>query len=157
MGWTDEEAADLAIPASRGPSKGLRPTPPFLMIRVDIFGQSIGTDETIYRQSGSYANRYREGQRRGLVNIQGFGFEAADWLERLAMNIDKAPDPLSIVNTGEIVDISEIEGTTFQARFSRDFNVSYGLVDGPETAVEAEAVDADLDAPLDIELNVDWS
>ncbi len=148
-GWTESEAAYKAIPAQRGARKEERPDPPFLMIRVDVFGQTVGTDETKYVDDDGVKRRVRFGQRRGLVNIQAFGFEAADWLEELAMYIDEVPDPLSITSIGEILDISDIAGTTHEARFSRDFNIAYTVIDKPTLSekgtVEAESVEGDLE------------
>lgn len=125
LGWTEAQAADLIVPVDRGPEKGRRPAVPFVTVDFALSGQQVGTDEKRNLADGT---RVRRGTRRGRVNIQGFGLATSDWLEDLAMNADLATAPLTIHSYGEIVDISNIAGTHIEARYSRDFDVDYAVI-----------------------------
>lgn len=157
--WTDAEAADLVIPVDRGSVKGLRPAVPFLTVDLALFGQQVGTDEKKYAADG---DKYTRGTRRGRVNIQGFGLETSDWLEELAMWAELAPSPLTVNAYGEIVDISQIAGTNIEARYSRDFDIAYALINGPRKFNEATSVSGNIEHDPDddsivIDFDVDLS
>lgn len=157
MGWTDEEAATKVVPADRGPVKGSRPDLPFLMLNIVGFGRIVGTDERAYLSSG----RRVKGERRGTLSFVGFGEETADWLTVLALNTDRAPDPLSVVEISQMNDVSVQLGTSIEYRFARDFPIAYGLLTDadptgftPATSVAGTVEDETGDQQ---DLFVDWS
>ena len=155
MGWTEEEAANLVVPVDRGPEKGRRPAIPFLTVDLALFGQQVGTDE---KKWASDLSKKTRGTRRGRVNIQGYGLETSDWLEALTMNVDLTAAPLTVNGYGEIIDISVLAGTHIEARYSRDFDIGYAVLETrANDFTEATQVisDIEVDGDLDITLDVD--
>lgn len=157
MGWTPDEAASKVVPADRGPVKGSRPDLPFLMLNIVSFGRIVGTDE----RANLAAGRRVKGERRGTLSFIGYGGETSDWLEMLGLNIDLAPDPLSVVAISQINDVSIQTGTSIEYRFNRDFPIAYGVLTDPDpngftpaTSVTGTVEDETGDQQ---DLFVDWS
>lgn len=159
IGWDDHCGAVRVIKAQKGPDKGPRPALPYLVVNLDVFGRTIGTDETVNKTSGSTS--HRKGDRSGVLNVQGFGLGSDDWLEMLALYIHKTETPLTVSSAGDIIDISEIAGSNIEARFSRDFDISYvvddavtGGFDPADTFITTvENEDETLSIPLTVDLS----
>lgn len=123
FGWSDSEVGMKAMHEERGSAKGPRPPLPFLTYSFTILDLADGMEENVYRPTG-YAVT---GGRTATLSIVGYGEGTDDWLARLGMSTQAAPEAITLENLSPILDISEFDETNIEARFAKDFTVFYRL------------------------------
>lgn len=156
MGWDDATGATKVIPVERGASKGPRPPLPFLEVNVSVPGQIFGTDEA----GKADGTTRKQGDRFGVLALRGFGLETSDWLASLEMNPPGRTDIFAVIESGEIIDISELAGTNIEARFGRDFQIFFRIIESARPGgPAATSVESTITTPDGVseDLVVDWS
>lgn len=148
LGITDSQI----IPAD---DKGPRPALPYLTVKVITADIPVGTDETIreLNPATDVPTVRGRGHRSGTVSVQGFGADSAGWMEVAALRLryDSIQRLLSdagiaVINRGGgVSDISALVDTEIEARYVRDFEISYTVLDtDAEDLTEAARVEYDV-------------
>lgn len=131
------------IPAD---DKGLRPTLPYLTVRVGPIGR-VGEEEAIHTENvdgDPVVNQL--GLRRSIVSVNGYGEGAEEWLARAVLHLGTkaATDALDngagivVVASFDPTDLSALVDTEIEARVQQDFEVFFELESDDEVFVEAE-------------------
>jgi hypothetical protein len=124
FGWEDEEMGDWAIREERGSLKGPRPPLPFLTYEFMLVDMPNGMDEEVPLDDGYGIT----GGRMATLVMTGYGTGAEELLTRLALAArPPLTDPLTIINLGPLLDISTLDETTIEPRYTKDFTVLYRL------------------------------
>lgn len=133
-----------------GDTDQVRPDKPYLTVKLIVEDTPVGQDEQLQKEDNDGVQRHvMRGARRATASVQGFGVETADWLTLAYISLENPlvraqldEDELSIRSMTGTNDISEKIGTEFEKRFSRDFEILYGIetTEGPEVN-EAQKLD----------------
>jgi hypothetical protein len=116
--------ADQVMLASRGPEPGPFSTPPCLVLDLTNIGEAQGM--TYRAQRG--ATDVTVAQYLGVVEVLGYGQQAADWITQLAMQAEVAGfDGFDLVDTGTTLDASQPTATGIEQIYVREFQVAYAV------------------------------
>lgn len=148
---TDENC----IPADGSPfgDDNPRPSLPYITIKVTTAGIPVGTTEQLRGESGGLPTVKGRAHKTGLVTINGYGVDTSGWIEvfELRLVYDSvirlfSDAGIAIIDRGGgTTDISALVDTQIEARFLREFEISYSVVDAvAETLVLAETAEVDL-------------
>lgn len=86
LGLTDSQV----IPQMQGDDHGPAPEGSYLVVMLSSFGTDTGTVAIVYDQATS--KEKRRAPRTATLNMYGYGDEAEDWLQTLAMFSDHYPE-----------------------------------------------------------------
>jgi hypothetical protein len=149
---TDENC----IPADGSPFSDENPRPnlPYITIKVTTADIPVGVDERIPKTEAPAAATVKgRGHRSGTVSVNGFGADSAGWLEVFTLRLQYETSirrlqaaGIAVINRGGgVTDLSALVDTSIEARFLREFEISYSVVDtDAEALVEAETIEVDL-------------
>jgi hypothetical protein len=171
------EPATAAAPNQIIPedSKGPRPAPPYLTVKVSAADTPDGVDEHRHADDGVGGVEWRsKGERGAVVDVQGFDTHGATttagWIEDAVLRLTR-PDVaavldaagLSVVNRGSTLDVSALLDTEIERRHLRSFELRYAVRDAAAAGVELETVEAVFEFrhrdgdpdPLPVEIEID--
>lgn len=142
------------IPAD---DKGPRPALPYLTVKLTTQHQRMGEDERGVEvldagEPGERVELTVTGARRAVLQVRGFGEAPGDWLAAAELALS---DPqvvmelgalgVGVRSLGGIIDVSALLDTKIEARWSQDYEITYGLRSRREAApVEEIGVDGEL-------------
>lgn len=159
---------ELVLKEVRGDFKG-RPSPPYFTVLVTLADSPVGVDESGHFDDGAGGVEWRaRGGRLASVSVQGFGALTRDAIDDIAIRLTR-PDVqslldaagLTVINRGNVLDVSTFIDTEIEPRFLREFELSYDIRDSGPGAPELETVETDLtlqspagDRTVDIDITV---
>lgn len=126
---------DLIKAYDHDPNAG-RPDKPYLQFQIVDHENPIGWDEVQRRSDQGTAQFRVYGQRWSLLQIDGYGKTATEWLELVHRSL-KRPDvrrwlrnngPMGVDKESSIEDTSELTADTQERRTTADFRVKYDVV-----------------------------
>ena len=144
-----------------------RPAMPYLTVLPLSLHARIGTDEVKYVDAGVTQTEAGVGDRRGSVQVAGFGTDVADLLDRAALSVGlpTAAAVLTALGTGVSVygttaplDRAQLRDTGFEMSAVMDVMVTYRTSTTPVTSPHAEtleyeiAIESDPTPPPDLDL-----
>lgn len=143
----------------------VKPTAPFLTVKVLSADSRIGEDELIDAlDGGGDLTTKMRGERRATVSVQGFGAGAEDWLVNAGLKLGQRASVEALIGVGLTVrklgavrDISQTLDTGIVRRFIAEFDVTYQLDSDAVSEVAAATVEATYNfdgQPTDFSLTV---
>ena len=136
--------------AIRAESKGPRPPKPYMTVKVTPDQRTAAHDELIdaIDVATSAPDRKVRGQRRALVEVQGFGSGAFAWLEAagLSLGLDSFRETLTtagltIRQAGDPLEVSALVDTEIEPRWTVPFEADYQIETDPATGIELALVE----------------
>lgn len=149
--------SEKVIPAD---DEGTRPALPYVTVNLTTYDIAVGSDETLYEVDDDDELRARAmGDRRTTVALNAYGRQGADLLALCGLSLSQ-PVVVRLLDEKKIglqpltgtQDISQLVDAVREKRFTRDFELTYGLElaqDEPEDALDTFGLSAELDADPD--------
>lgn len=120
---------DNSVSIIYGREDGHRPPKPYIVMELIAGGSTNGGFDDVRKKTTNNADYYISGTRQYTLNLQAFGGDSMFLLDKIMTLLDKpniseslqdANVDISIVNRGEITDISQLLETSIEARYSLD-------------------------------------
>ena len=120
--------------------KAPRPPLPYITVRVFAPDGKTGEDERVDGLSGSDPTASIQGDRTATVEVQAFGSGSYPWLQTLELSRGKKSirdqfdtDAVTFVPLGAVQDLAQLVDTSFEDRWSRDYEARYRVSSAAET------------------------
>ena len=142
---------------------GTRPKNPYVTIKMISGPRALGSFDELLSIANS--TKYTvSGMRQFTLNLQGFGTEAIDILDRLQSLLDdpatglflRAESDMAIVSKGAVTDITELMETGYEPRASMDiiFNTSRNVEVDP-SSIETVAIGGEISGAISGDITVE--
>lgn len=115
---------------------------PYYVVDLVSFDRTQGVDEFLDKTDGV---RTDKGQREATLRIVGYGEDAEEGLQTLGLLSHRFPDEAYCRSLSPVIDISAIESTTWEHRYSKDFALTYTIIHDSTAAPGAESFHVTVD------------
>lgn len=136
-----------------GGDAGTRPAMPYITVQPLSIHARIGTDEIEYVDVGLTQTESGVGDRRGSVQVSGYGTSAADLLDQAALSVylptaqavlTALGTDVGIYRTTAPLDRSQLRDTGFETSAVMDVFVTYRSETTPVTSPHAETLEFEI-------------
>ena len=132
---------------ARQPVDAPKPAKPYLTLLLLTLDIPNGTDWKVSALAGGLPTQRTAGNRSSTLSIQAYGEGAEDWLTTAHMMLDRVgvgdaltTAGLSLDRLGAITDLSAVLDTGYEARYSAEYTLRYGVISATETLTPVESV-----------------